>query len=79
MHNANVEKSDRLKRTLEILNAFPEGATTWDIQSLSNSMAPATDVSELRQNGYRIDCEYRGKTSTGRRVYAYKLNGKKEN
>lgn len=78
MHSANVAKSARLKRTLDVLRAFPEGPTTLDIQVLTNSMAPATDISELRANGYTIDCEYAGKTSTGRRIFRYHLNGKKE-
>ena len=78
MNNANAEKSARLQRTLEILRAFPEGATTFDLQCLSNSMAPATDVSECRANGYDIECRYQGKTSTGRRIYSYHYKGRKE-
>lgn len=77
MHNADAEKSARLKRTLEVLHAFPEGATTWDIQCLTNSMAPATDISEIRQNGYDVICKYEGKTSTNRRIYRYRLNGRR--
>ena len=62
MHSANADKSARLARTLEVLRAFPEGATTWDIQCLTNSMAPSTDVAGLRQNGYDVICKYDGKT-----------------
>ena len=79
MHKANAEKSYRLKQTLHVLRAFPDGPTTWDIQSWCGSMAPATDISELRQNGYIIDCEYAGKTATGRKIFRYHLRGKKEN
>ena len=79
MHNADVEKSPRLMRTLEVLKAFPEGATTWDIQCLTNSMAPSTDVAELRQNGYDIICQYEGQTSSNRRIFRYRLAGKREN
>jgi hypothetical protein len=78
LHSADVEKSARLKRTLEVLQSFPEGATTWDIQCLTSSMAPATDISELRQNGYDVICQYEGKTSTNRRIFRYRLNGRKE-
>lgn len=77
MHNADAEKSPRLMRTLEVLKAFPEGATTWDLQCLTNSMAPATDISEIRQNGYDVVCTYEGKTSTNRRIFRYHLNGKR--
>lgn len=77
MHNAGLEKSNRLQRTLEILKAFPDGATTWEIQTLSNSMCPGTDISELRMNDYDIRCQYEGRTSTGRKVYRYTLHGKK--
>lgn len=78
MHAASIDKSARLQRTLEVLRAFPAGATTWEIQTLSNSMAPATDVSELRANKYDIRCMYIGKTSTGRKIYRYRYFGKKE-
>lgn len=78
MHHGNAEKSRRLKRTLEVLRAFPLGATTFDIQALTSSMAPGTDISELRQNGFLIDCDYEGRTSTGRRIYRYRLIGRKK-
>ena len=79
MHKANSERSVRLQRTLAVLEGYPVGATTWDIQALTSSMAPSTDISELRQNGYDIACEYAGKTTTGRRIFRYILKGKKEN
>lgn len=79
MHKANADKSYRLKQTLDVLRAFPDGPTTWDIQGWCGSMAPATDISELRKNGYVIDCKYQGLTSTGRKIFRYHLRGKKEN
>lgn len=79
MHKANAEKSARLQRTLEALNACPDGAYSWQIQARTGSMAVATDTSELRANGYLIDCEYAGKTSNGRKIFRYHLRGKKEN
>lgn len=78
MHAADLDKSTRLQRTLEILKAFPHGATTWEIQTLSNSMCPGTDISELRANKHDVRCEYIGKTSTGRKIYRYRYFGKKE-
>ena len=77
MHNADADKSARLKRTLEVLLAFPEGPTTWDIQCLTNSMSPATDISELRQNGHIIERRYEGRTSTGRHINRYHYKGRR--
>jgi len=81
MHKANAEKSKRLRAALAALRVFRAygGPTTLDLQMHTGSMAPATDISELRQNGYVIDCEYAGKTATGRKIFRYHLRGKKEN
>jgi hypothetical protein len=76
LHAATVEKSARLTRTLEILRAHPRGVTTAELQLWSGSMAPATDVSELRQSGYLVSCVCEGKNQNGRRVYRYTLNGR---
>ncbi len=78
MHNANAEKSIRLQRTLDAFKAYPDGPTTWDIQGHSWSMSVATDISELRQNGYLIDCEYECRTFSGRKIFRYHLRGKKK-
>ena len=62
---------------LELLKAQGAlGATTFELQAWSGSMAPATDISELRQNGYRVACKCEGTNGNGRRVYRYKLEGK---
>lgn len=78
MHAGNPERSYRLARTLMLLkSAGPRGVTTAELQAWSNSMAPATDVSELRANRHQIDCRCQGVNSTGRRVYRYTYRGKK--
>lgn len=81
MHNANAEKSERLRLTLCALSLGGPHfrISTLGIQRYTGSMAPATDISELRQNGYLIDCQYAGKTSSGRKIFRYHLRGKKEN
>jgi hypothetical protein len=39
----------------------------------ARSTAIATDVSELRRNGYYITCDYLRTTADGRRVHLYTL------
>jgi hypothetical protein len=77
MHAANPDRSFRLARTLMLLKSCgTRGCTTAEIQAWSNSMAPATDISELRANGHNIPKP----TSTvrnGRRVFRYVYRGKK--
>jgi hypothetical protein len=80
MHAAKVEKSTRLRKCLMFLRAAGRpGATTAELQGFTASMAPATDVSELRAQGYEIDCTYQGTSRRGRKVYRYTYKGKKEN
>ena len=74
MHAANPEKSRRLARMLELLKAHPRGATTLELQRWSDSCAVSTDISELRQSGYVIDCICEGTNRNGRKVYRYTLN-----
>ena len=78
MHNGNPVTSDRLARTLRFLRACKQfGATTAEIQSFTASMAPGTDISELRHAGHDIECKYQG-TMKGRRIFRYTYRGKKE-
>ena len=76
MHAGNPERSRRLARLLDLLQASPRGITTAEIQIWTGSMAPATDVSELRQSGYRITRTCEGKNKNGRQVNRYTLLGK---
>lgn len=74
MHAADPEKSTRLKKLLSLLTEHRKpGITTAQIQRHTGSVAPATDVSELRQRGFAIRCKYDGKTRTNRRIYRYFL------
>ncbi len=77
MHHGNPDTSNRLNRTLTYLRAAgAKGATTAELQAWSRSMAPGTDVSELRQSGYLIDCHCEGLNGNGRRVYRYTYRGR---
>ena len=74
MHHAKIETSDRLQRLLALLR---EGGwwTTRDLMLGTGSVAQATDISELRSNGF--DVESRRLTSvldTSRQVWSYRLH-----
>ena len=76
MHHGNPDRSRRLARALAyVQSAGPVGCTTAELQSWTLSMAPATDISELRQSGYQIDCKAEG-MNNGRRVYRYTYQGR---
>lgn len=76
MHAANPARSKRLKLTLKYLEFAPGGRTTAEIQEHTGSMAPATDISELRHSGYLIACRFDGQSERGRRVYRYTYLGR---
>ena len=73
IHAAKIGNSRRLQRTLEILIVKMKegGPTTAEIQAYTGSMAPATDISELRRNGYAIDRVACGRNANGRQVNRY--------
>ena len=78
MHNAQLDGSERLRRTLSFIRdwgGLVRGVTSAEIQGHTGSMAVATDVSELRRNGLNIECKYIG-TRNGRRAYSYTYKGK---
>jgi hypothetical protein len=76
MHAASVEQSARLQRVLAVLEtAGPAGVTSRELRDQADVCAPATYVSELRANGYRITCAYEGISQAGARVYRYRLEG----
>jgi hypothetical protein len=78
MHAADPARSFRLYRALDYIKSCGHfGCTTAELQAHTGSMAPGTDVSEIRQNGYLIACDYEGKTKHGRRIYRYRFVGKK--
>jgi hypothetical protein len=60
MHAAKLSKSLRLQFVLEYLKSRPNGATSMEIIYACRVVAPATVVSELRHQGYDIDCQREG-------------------
>jgi DeoR/GlpR family transcriptional regulator of sugar metabolism len=70
-HAADIDKSARLKKLLEILADGFEYSTA-ELQERTGSMAIHTDIHELRSNGYAVKCRYVGKHDD-KKVYAYKL------
>lgn len=72
MHAAALERSPRLRRTLDVLRAHPDGLTTMQLVNWTGSCAVHSDVSELRANGIGVACEYLGQRD-GRRIYRYRL------
>ena len=68
LHFAKVKNSPRLQRTLSVLlDHHPH--TTRHIQEKAHVCAVNSIVSELRANGYVIDCE-----CIGRGRFQYQLN-----
>ncbi len=77
MHAGRLETSKKQQETLLLLmERGSRGATTLEIQRRTGSMSPATNVSELRQNGHHIDCVYDYTADTGSRVFRYFYRGK---
>jgi hypothetical protein len=59
MHAANIEKSERLGRVLDLLSKGGDYSTL-DIIRQANVCAVNSIVAELRQNGFEINCQRRG-------------------
>lgn len=70
MHHADSEKSARLKRVLRVLRGRRSPISSWQLTADARTVAVGTCVSELRANGYAIECE----RADG--VYWYRLLGK---
>jgi len=58
MNAANLTKSDRLQRVFKFLSKGGE-YTTLEIIQQAGVCAVNSIISELRQNGYQIDCQRR--------------------
>jgi hypothetical protein len=69
MHAARIEKSDRLNRVAVVLRTLGV-ATTRDIQQTAYVCAVNSCISELRANGFQIDCK-----CVGRGRFEYRLRG----
>lgn len=68
MHAATIDNSPRLRRTLEYLRTRP--ATTLEIIQACGVCAVNSIITELRMNGFRIDCS---PVKGERGVYLYTL------
>ena len=71
IHFANVKKSKRLRRILKALRGGPK--TTLQLAMQTGGLAIGTSVSEIRNQGYNIRCDYRNTTKNGSKVYLYRL------
>jgi predicted transcriptional regulator len=58
MNAAKMSKSDRLQRVYKLLSKGGE-FTTLEIIQQAGVCAVNSIISELRQNGYKIDCQRR--------------------
>ena len=71
IHAANIKKSTRLQAILAALKEGPK--TTLELSRAAKDCATGTSVSELRHNGFKIRCDFRNRTETGRSIYLYRL------
>jgi hypothetical protein len=73
-HAARLEKSIRLRRVLAVLRGSRRsGITTLALNELAHSTRGSSDVSELRANGFVIECRPGGTTPDGLRIHRYHL------
>lgn len=70
MHFARIEKSLPLQKIYAVLSDN-QWHTTYDIMAATSSCTVSTRISELRRNGFVIDCRMR----PGMRNYEYRLDG----
>ena len=69
MHAARIDKSARLQRVLKLLRyKIPYRFTTLEIIKRAKVCAVNSIISELRANGYEIDCR-----CVGRGRFEYEL------
>jgi predicted ArsR family transcriptional regulator len=74
MHAAKVEKSERLKRVLQLLRSRgSKGATTREIIEAAQVCAVNSIIAELRANGFHIECRFEQRTDRGAAIYRYTL------
>lgn len=79
MHAARLEKSPRLQRALAALKeAGMLGLSSWEWVQKARLPNPGTTASELRKNGYVIDCELLTTYGDGTRIYLYRLMGREK-
>ena len=74
MHHAKIETSDRLQGLLSLLR---QGGwwTTRELMLGTGSCAQATDISELRSNGFDIESRrLKSELGTTRQVWSYRIH-----
>ena len=74
MHHAKIETSDRLQTLLALLS---QGGwwTTKELMRETGSVAQATDISELRSNGFDVESRrLKSELDTTRQVWSYRLH-----
>jgi len=72
MHYARLDHSPRLQRFLKLLQDGKRHSTM-DVISCARICAVNSAAAELRANGIDVECNFRGLTDTGERVYEYHL------
>ena len=74
MHHAKIETSNRLQRLLGLLR---QGGwwTTKELMLKTGSVAQATDISELRSNGFDIESRrLTPELDSKRQVWSYRIH-----
>ena len=73
MHHAKIATSDRLQRLLALLR---QGGwwTTRELMLVTRSCAQATDISELRSNGFDIESRQVTSVFYKRQVWSYRIH-----
>lgn len=60
MQAAKLERSDRLQRVAKLLRKTRRPLSTMEIIQGANVCAVSAIISELRENGMKIDCQRQG-------------------
>ena len=74
LHAARVDRSDRLRRVLAVLEDGREHSTL-DIATAARVCAVNSIVAELRANGFAVACRQAVDPAGGGRVWLYRLEG----
>jgi hypothetical protein len=75
MHLTKVSSSKRLQSILGLLAMRGDvGATTQELHTVSGSLNPATEISCIRAQGYKITARYQGRTETNAKIFRYRLS-----
>ena len=70
MHHANLNKSARLQRVAKVLKQHKRPLSTMEIIEKAKVCAVNSIISELRENGMKIDCQRSGDAWYYREVVA---------